>query len=211
MLKKKKKWRSRICPLCIPWLTVPAQSPSTEKLTWKPQMIGKKSSCRWSLPCASQQRRKANCFLAGAGKVIPKGCFLWAVWWRECGHGWPGGPTRSGSRAVQFLILALTQRLKRAFQVFWAWLPSLMVFISLQAPFISLHPSLAAGDFCPTGISLLFSQFVWPWLHTGSLQGHPSLLVTDRKDQGAWPSWPLLKIMLSQPQLFLSTSAGGRK
>jgi len=41
--------------------------------------------------------------------------------------------------------------------------------------------------------------------------GHPLLLFTGRKDGGVWPSWPLLKIMLSQLKRFLSTSAGGRK
>lgn len=125
------------------------------------------------------------------------------------GQGLP--PEGSQSRAVQFLILTLPERLKRAFQVFWPWLPSPLLCISLQAPFISLHPTLAAEDYCRTAISLLFSQFAWPWLPTGSPQGHPLLLFTDRKDRGVWPSWPLLKIMLSQLQLFLSTSAGGRK
>lgn len=53
------------------------------------------------------------------------------------GQGLP--PEGSWSRAVQFLILTLPERLKRTFQVFWAWLLSPLLCMSLQAPFISLH------------------------------------------------------------------------
>lgn len=113
------------------------------------------------------------------------------------GQGLP--PESSRSRAVQFLIPTLPKRLKRVFQVFWAWLPSPLLCISLQAPFIPLRPSSAAEDHCQTGISLLFGQFVWPRLPTGSPRGHPSLLLTDRKDRGVTQLAPIKDNVITAP------------
>lgn len=124
------------------------------------------------------------------------------------GQGVPPGGSDPELSSSQFSPYSMTTKSISSFLI--------MTFLSdaLQlstSPFISLHPSLAAENYCQTGTPLLFRRIMWPGLPTSSLLGHPSLLFTDRKDRGVWPSWPLLKIMLSQLQLFLSTSAGGRK
>lgn len=198
---------SRIRPLCTPWCTALLNSLASKSWLQNFRQLAKRVPASGVYPAYHSSIKKLTASQQELVKQFPK-----AASSKPCcseslvsfGEALPGEGSQSWD--VQFLLLTLLEGLKKSISIF----PFLLLHTSLYVPFTSLHPSLAAEDYCWTGISL-FSRFTGPWLPAGNPQGHPSLLFTDRKDRGVWPSWPLLKIMLSQLQLFLSTSAGGRK
>lgn len=172
-------------------------------------MPGRKSSHRQSLPWASEPWKKAHCFPAGARKAVRRGCFPRAPLAAQHEHtcsvsdfsrrpAAQSCPTPDAPVTTEGLILSFltTTPLPTALHLHkYSWLPSVPPW----------QMRITAQAVSPCSTSSHSHSY-----HPAALDAVP-LSWLDRKHRGVRPSWPLSQIMLSQLQLFLSTSAGGRK
>lgn len=143
--------------------------------------------------------KKARCFPAGAGKAVRRGCFPRAPPAAQHEH---ARSVRDFSRRPAAQSCPAPDAPVTTEGLILSFLTTTPLPAALHLHKHPLFPSVVDEDYCPSSVSLLF-QF--------TQQVPIPLSWLDRKHRGVRPSWPLSQIMLSQLQLFLSTSAGGRK